>query len=284
MSDRIGPIPIPGAIDCHVHLMPERLLEAIRGALADELGWSFSHPVDRRGIEACLRSAGVKRYFALPYAHEAGMAGELNAWVIDQARDSEMAVPFATVHGEDDVAAVVEEAFEAGARGLKFQCPVQDCGPADPRLDPAFELCAAYDRPVLFHAGTAPAYEDHPAVGFDAFEQFVESYPDVRACAAHLGTYEHDRFLALAREEASVYLDTTMALSPRSPAYMGFDPSVVTDDEIAATAASLMYGTDFPSLPYEYAAERRGILDRDLPSAALTDLFRETALRFLGER
>lgn len=284
MSDEVDPVPVPGAIDCHVHLMPERLLEAIREALVDELGWSFSHPVDRRGIEARLRSAGVERYFALPYAHEPGVAEGLNEWVVDRARDSEMAVPFATVHGEDDVAAVVEDAFEAGARGLKFQCPVQDCGPADPRLDPAFELCAEYDRPILFHAGTAPAYEDHPAVGFDAFEQFVESYPDVRACAAHLGTYEHERFLALAREEASVYLDTTMALSPRSPTYMGFDPSVVGDDEIAAAAASLMYGTDFPSLPYEYADERRGILDRDLPSSAVADLFRETALRFLGER
>lgn len=283
MVDSQPDVPVDGAVDAHVHLMPERLLAAIRDALAAEMDWTFDHPIDRAGIETTLRSAGISRYFALPYAHEPNVARDLNAWVVERADDSEMAVPFATVHGDDDVAAVVEDAFGAGARGLKFQCPVQDCGPADPRLEPAFELCATYDRPVIFHAGTAPAYEDHPSVGFDNFEQFVESYPDVRACVAHLGTHEHDRFMALARERDSVYLDTTMALSEHAPEYMGFEPSRVDDSEIADLSASIMYGTDLPNLPYEYAAERRSILDRTLPTPVVTDLFRETALRFLGE-
>lgn len=282
-ASELPPIPVDGAIDGHVHLMPERLIEAIREALTGETGWTYDHPADRAGIESDLKSAGVSRYFALPYAHKPEMAADLNEWVIDQSKESEMAVPFATVHGEDDVEAVVREAFEAGARGLKFQCPVQDCGPADPRLDPAFELCAEYDRPVLFHAGTAPTYEDHPAVGFDKFEQFVESYPDVRACAAHLGTFEHESFMALAREEESVFLDTTMALSPKSPQFMDFDPSVIDDAEIENLSESIMYGTDFPNLPYPYADERRGILDRGLSTPALTDIFRDTPLRFLGE-
>jgi len=275
--------PVEDAIDCHVHLMPERLTGAIREVLVAELGWSYDHPIDRAGMEDALAAAGIDRYLALPYAHKAGMAADLNAWVIEQAGNSGMAVPFATVHGEDDVGAVVEKAFEAGARGLKFQCPVQDCGPADPRLDPAFELCAAYDRPVLFHAGTAPDYEDHPAVGFEKFEEFVESYPDVRACSAHLGAYEHEAFVALAREEDSVYLDTTMAMSPRTPEYMDFDPGVIDDATVEAISDSLMYGTDYPNLPYDYADERTGVLGRELSDEALADIFRDSALRFLGE-
>jgi hypothetical protein len=79
---------------------------------------------------------------ALPYAHRPGIAADLNDWVLDRAAESGMCVPFATVHGDDDVRAVVEAAFDRGARGLTFQCPVQKCGPADPRLDPAFELAA----------------------------------------------------------------------------------------------------------------------------------------------
>lgn len=277
-------IPVEGAVDAHVHLMPDRLMAAVRGALRDEAGWTFDHPTDRTAMERELRSAGVARYVALPYAHEPGMARDLNRWVLDRAAESEMAVPFATVHADDDVAAVVRDAFEAGARGLKFQCPVQGSGPADPRLDPAFELAADYDRPITFHAGTAPMFEDSPHVGADAFESFLASYPEVRACAAHMGAFEVDRFLVLARDHDQAFLDTTMALSPHTPEYLGSDPTAVDDADLEALAGSVMYGSDYPNLPYPYRAERAGLLDRDLSPDAYRALFRDAAERFLGER
>lgn len=273
-----------GTVDAHVHLMPEELLGAIRDALAAQAGWTFDHPARQADIESVLREAGVERYLALPYAHRPGMAAELNEWVLRAASESEMAIPFATVHPEDDVARVVRSAFEAGAQGLKFQCPVQECGPDDPRLDPAFELASDYDRPITFHAGTAPMFENSPHVGSEAFESFLESYPDVRACGAHMGTYEIEAFRELAREYDTAFLDTTMALSPRSPQYMDFDPATIADDTLEALSGSIMYGSDFPNLPYSYAEERAGILDRDLSAETYRDLFTETAARFLGER
>ena len=271
-------------IDAHVHLMPPRLLAAVRESLSRSSEWAFDHPTEREAMEADLRSAGIERYVALPYAHEAGMADELNEWVLDAAADSEMAVPFATVHGDDDAAAVVRRAFEAGARGLKIQCPVQRSAPDDPRLAPAFELAAEYDRPVLFHAGTAPMFEESPHVGADRFARFVESFPEVRACAAHMGAYEVEAFLDLARRHEQVFLDTTMALSPRSAEVIGFDPSTVSDATLAALSESIMFGTDYPNLPYPYDEERRGLRERDLPDAAVRDVFGRTAERFLGER
>lgn len=275
---------VPGTIDAHVHLMPPRLMAAIRDSLSAEAGWTFDHPTEREAMEEHLRAAGIERYIALPYAHKPDMATELNDWVLTAASASEMAIPFATVHGEDDVGAVVREAFEAGARGLKFQCPVQECGPADPRLDPAFELAAEYDRPVVFHAGTAPMFESSPHVGADQFAQFVESYPEVRACAAHMGTFEADEFLQFARDHDEVFLDTTMALSPRTPDVVGFDPAEITDDVLIELSESVMFGTDFPNVPYPYEEERRGLLERDLPESVYEDVFRRTAERFVGER
>jgi predicted TIM-barrel fold metal-dependent hydrolase len=273
-----------GATDCHVHLLPERLLAAIRASLTEATGWSFPHPTAGDAIEATLRAHGVERYFALPYAHEAGMARELNRWVRGWAADSSMCVPFATVHGEDDVRSVVREAFEAGARGLKFQCPVQGLAPDDPRLDPAFELAARYDRPVLFHAGTAPMFEDSPYVGVERFRSFCRSYPEVRACCAHMGTYEWEAFLECLAEFDNAYLDTTFAMSVAAPESMGFDPAVVPDDVFETFAGRIMYGSDYPSIPHAYADERRHLLSRDLSEEASDALFRGAAARFLGER
>ncbi|WP_435076041.1 amidohydrolase family protein [Halococcus sp. AFM35] len=275
--------PFAPAIDGHTHLLPDRLMGAIRGALAEQAGWQFDHPTAREGMEAQFRAAGVERYLALPYAHKPGMAVDLNEWLLDRAADSEMTVPFATVHGDDDVGAVVREAFAAGARGLKFQCPVQECGPADPRLDPAFELAAEHDRPILFHAGTAPLYEDSPHVGIESFETFTESYPEVRAACAHMGAFQTEGFLALVADHDNAFLDTSFAMSTEAAEHLGAEIDV-SDDRLEALSESVFYGSDYPNIPYPYECERAGLLDRDLSESAFRDIFAWTAERFLGER
>ena len=77
---------LDGVVDAHVHLMPERLMAAIRNALHDVAGWEFPHPTDRTAVESNLRAAGVDRYVALPYAHKPGIAAELNDWVLAPRR------------------------------------------------------------------------------------------------------------------------------------------------------------------------------------------------------
>ncbi|WP_255194867.1 amidohydrolase family protein [Halorarius litoreus] len=278
LADLDGPI-----TDVHVHLMPGRLMAAIRDALNDAAGWEFPHPVEREAIESNLRKAGVERYVALPYAHKPDVAADLNDWVLARAEESELAVPFATVHGDDSVHEVVRDAFESGARGLKFQCPVQGCGPADPRLDPAFELAAAYDRPILFHAGTAPMFRDSPHVGIDQFRQFLASYPDVHACCAHMGTFEHEAFIETAYDNENVFLDTCFAMSTAVGDAMEFDPDSIDDAVFEDLAGRIMYGSDYPNIPHTYRAEREGLLARDLSDDAFDGLFRTAADRFLGD-
>ena len=271
------------AIDAHTHLFPERLADAIRRSLSDATDWEFSHPVTRPGVEDTLRAAGVAAAVALPYAHEADLARELNTWLCEQAAASDLLIPFATVHPDDeDVAAVVRDAFEAGARGLKIHCPVQECRPADSRLEPALEVVAEYDRPITYHGGTAPMFEDSPYVGFDAFAELVRSYPELRVCCAHMGTYEVEAFLELARDHETVYLDTTFAMSTSAPDTMGFDPSSIADETLIDRSESIMYGSDFPNIPYPYRNERAGLLARDLPTETTRDLFYRTAIDYLG--
>jgi predicted TIM-barrel fold metal-dependent hydrolase len=278
-----GPgVPFTPAVDAHVHLMPERLMGAIRNSLNDIAGWEFPHGADADAVEAELRAQGITRYVALPYAHRAGIARDLNDWQLETAADREMCIPFATVHPEDDVRAVVREAFEGGAQGLKFQCPVQEVAADDERLAPAYELCVEYDRPVLFHAGSAPMFEDSPYVGFDRFESFVGSFPDVRACAAHMGTFEEGAFIDLARDHDQVFLDTCFAMATVVGDYVDFDPESIPDAVFEDLAGQVLYGSDFPNMPHDYEREYEGLLARDLSTEAFDALFRGAARRFLG--
>jgi predicted TIM-barrel fold metal-dependent hydrolase len=277
--------PVGGVIDAHVHLMPDRLMTAIRESLAEAAGWTFGHPTDLASIESALSAAGVERFVALPYAHRAGVAEELNAWVCDRARTSERVVPFATVHAADeDVGGIVERAFEDGARGLKFQLPVQGFPADDPRLDPAYEAAIRRDAPVMLHAGNAPMFEGDPNVGVGNFRSLLASFPDLRVCAAHMGTYQVEEFLALARNREGVFLDTTFAMSAVAEEYMQFDPSTVSDGSLVELSGSIMYGSDYPNIPYPYERERAHLLGRDLPTGVQRDIFSRTARRFLGER
>jgi predicted TIM-barrel fold metal-dependent hydrolase len=271
------------AIDPHTHLFPERLMSAIRDVLTDEAGWEFDHPVARSAIEAILADAGVETYVGLPYVHRPGMATELNSWLCEQAAASEMLVPFATVHPEDeDVAGIVRDAFEAGARGLKFHCPVQEVAPADPRIEPALSVAAEYDAPITYHGGTAPMFEDNDYVGADLFAELLDSYPELRVCCAHMGTYETEAFLAFAREYDNAYLDTTFAMSTRAEQTMGFDPGSIPDETFVELSASIMYGSDLPNIPYPYREERAELLGRDLPKETYRNLFFRTAKEYLG--
>jgi hypothetical protein len=271
-------------VDAHVHLMPDRLMQAIREALADAAGWQFDHPTDPSSIESVLAGAGVERFVALPYAHRPGIAAELNEWLLERTASSDRAIPFVTVHaGDDDPGGIVRRALDAGGRGLKFQLPVQGFPPDDPRLDPVYEAAARHDVPVLLHAGTAPMFEGDPNVGIGRFRSFRSSFPELRVCAAHMGTYQVEEFLAAARESGNVFLDTTFAMSSVAEQYMGFDPSTIADETLIELSGSIMYGSDYPNIPYPYERERAHLLERDLPPETVADIFAGTARRFLGE-
>jgi predicted TIM-barrel fold metal-dependent hydrolase len=284
VSSVTGEFPVDGVVDAHVHLMPDRLMAAIRGALGRDAGWEFDHPTDPDRMEAALAAAGVERYVALPYAHEPGVADGLNAWVCERAAESTRAVPFASVHAaDDDVREIAVDAFEAGARGLKFQFPVQGFPPDDPRLAPAYEAAADRELAVVMHAGTAPMFTDDPNVGVDRFRSFLASFPELRVCVAHMGAYEVEAFLDLARAHESVFLDTTFAMSSVARRFADFDPAAVPDEVLTELSTSIMYGSDYPNIPYPYRREREHLLGRTLSTAVCRDVFSRTARRFLGE-
>jgi hypothetical protein len=152
-----------------------------------------------------------------------------------------------TVHSADDVRRVVRGAFDAGVQGLKFQCPVQEAALDGPRLNPAYELCAEDDQPVLQHAGTAPMFEESPHIDVDRFRSFRESFPEVRACCAHMGAFEEPAFIEVARDDENVFFDTCFAMSTAVDDYIDFNPASVDDAVFEDLARRVLYGPDHPN-------------------------------------
>jgi predicted TIM-barrel fold metal-dependent hydrolase len=161
LDDAEGEAIPPGlrVCDAHVHLFPARVHAALRRWFAAH-AWPVRYELDAEGVLAFLRARRVERAVGLCYSHAPGMAEELNAFMAAlAARHRDLLVPLGTVlPGEPGAREVARRALgEHGLRGLKLHCHVQGVAADDPRLDPIYEEAVAARRPVVIHAGPAPA-------------------------------------------------------------------------------------------------------------------------------
>jgi predicted TIM-barrel fold metal-dependent hydrolase len=176
---------------------------------------------------------------------------------------------------------VVREAFgRYGMHGLKLHCHVQKMAADDPRLDEVYALCQDAGKPVLIHAGrepASPAYgvDTRVLCGADQVDRVLRKYPRLVIVVPHLGADEFDAYAALLERHENLWLDTTMAVA-------GFFPADAPSEMVERHASRLLYGTDFPNLPYAWDRELRRLVARPLDRAARTALFSGNARRGFG--
>jgi predicted TIM-barrel fold metal-dependent hydrolase len=265
-----------------VHLHPPRLASAIGRHFADHHGWLAAHSWEPPAVAATLGAHGVERFCAFSYAHKAGIARSINAWLAETAARLPAAIPFGTVHVEDaDLPAVVDEALGTlGLAGVKLHCSVQRFTADDPRLFPLYERLQADGRPLMVHAGSAP-YRD-AWTGITHFTPVMRRFPRLRACVAHLGCFDHEAFLALTGQYPDLYVDTTMALSPQATPWVGIEPEKIPTGLLLQHQDRILLGSDFPLIPYPYEEEYRWTEERRLPPEVRRKIFTDNARRFLG--
>jgi predicted TIM-barrel fold metal-dependent hydrolase len=268
-------------IDAHVHLHPAPLARAIERWFAGH-GWVNAHPFEPAAVADTLRARGVRRFCFFSYAHRSGMARELNRWLAETAAGMAESVALGTLHPDDpDLDAVAAEATgDLGLRGFKFHHSVQRFHVDDPRLFPVYERAEAAGHVFVLHVGTMP-YRD-PFTGVERFRRVMERFPGLRACVAHMGAFQSAEFLALLARYPHLYVDTTMAMSPRATPFVGADPVSVSDADLVRYQDRVMFGSDFPLIPYDYDEERRWAWDRGLDDSIRRKIFHDNALRFLG--
>ena len=267
-------------VDAHTHLHPPRLFAAIRRWFDEHTHWNLTGPMEPEAVVAALRAAGVARFAFFSYAHRPGMARDLNRWIRDTADRFPDSIPLGAVHpADDDPAALVDEACGPwGMAGIKLHVQVQRFLPDDPRMLPVYERLVALDRALVIHVGTGPHTNEF--TGLAGFARVLARFPSLRASICHMGAFQTRAALRLLDRYPDLHLDTTMALTPASTPFTRIDPAVVRDEDLVRYGDRLLFGSDFPNLPYPYEEERRALWARDLPMDVYRRIFAENARTF----
>lgn len=267
-------------IDAHTHLFPHKLAEAIRRWF-DQGFWDIQYRIDVDASIDTLTRGGIDRLVALPYAHKPGVAAALNTFTRELAARRPEVLPCCTVFpGEEGAERMLDEALSSWARGVKMHAHVMRVAPDDPRMEAVWRASARHRRPVVIHCGPQPTSEGY---GFDTaavsgahrLRRVLEKHPEAIAIVPHLGVDEHDLFEAMLAEFPNLYLDTTMAVG----GYFSYQPDL---EILRRNPGRILYGTDFPNLPYEWTRELRVIESLKLPHEA--ELLGGLAARLFGSQ
>jgi predicted TIM-barrel fold metal-dependent hydrolase len=278
LNDPEGPAVDPDlgyVVDAHVHLFPPKVTEAI-WRWFDTYGWTIRHKLHAEEVASFLLDRGVGRIVGLQYAHKPGIAAAMNEFMAELVRKEPRIHGLATVYpGEPDAEAIVRSAFAMGLRGVKLHCHVQGLAADDPALQPVYTVCQEAGHPVVIHAGREPrsdAYRVDPysICHVDRMERVLRSFPALRICVPHLGANEFAGYARLLERYDNLWLDTTMALADyfeiESPSWM-----------LAVRPERILYGSDFPNLPYAWDRELARIKGLGLDDAHLEKLLSGSA-------
>ncbi len=274
------PLALPPIVDAHVHVFPDALFAAI-WRWFDVYGWPIRYKLPAPQVIEHLESRGIERMVLLHYAHKPGIARSLNDFVAALSRAHPATVGTATVFpGEPGAVEILEEGFDLGLRGLKLHCHVQCIAPDDPALEPIYRTCVEHDQPVVIHAGRepkSPGYrcDPHALCSAERVAAVLSSYPGLRLCVPHLGADEFDAFGELMTRYDNLWLDTTMAVA-------GYFPGKVPSDLVSLRPERVMYGTDFPNIPFAWDRELKRLLAMGLPEPALAEVLGGSAKAFFG--
>jgi predicted TIM-barrel fold metal-dependent hydrolase len=268
------PIPVDRPfIDFHTHLFPTRLFRAIWSYFEEHL-WPVRYQGETDQLIQTLLDSGAQRFVFSTYAHKPSMARELNRWSAEIARQQPRAIPLGTFHPLDDVEGLAREAFgELGLAGFKIHCQVQQCYPDDPGLFPAYREAERAGKICLIHCGREP--EPSPFTDARRFERVLRRFPGLTFVVAHMGADEFDRYYDLLATYENLYLDTTMV-------FTGFLPWAPRIGGLIEFQDRILYGSDYPNIPYELTTGVHGLLALELGSGIEDKILYSNAARLLG--
>ncbi|MBP1161677.1 putative TIM-barrel fold metal-dependent hydrolase [Rhodococcus sp. PvR044] len=259
---------LPGIVDVHTHFMPKNVMDKVwryfdsAGPLTG-MEWpiAYRHEEDVRLDR--LRSYGVRAFTSMIYPHKPHMAAWLNEWAVEFAARNPDCLHTSTFYPEPGAAEYVTAALENGTRVFKSHIQVGDYAPNDPLLDGVWGVLEDAGTPIVIHCGSGPAPGRFTGPG--PIAELLTRYPRLRLVIAHMGMPEYAEFLELAERHDRVLLDTTMAftdfINDAAPLLPADLPRLLDLQE------RILFGSDFPNIPYPYAHALEAVSRLDLGAA-----------------
>lgn len=270
---------LPQVIDAHVHVFPRRIFTSIWDWF-DTHAWPIRYRFSTTRILSFLLSRGVRHVVALQYAHKPGISRMLNQYLAKKCREfpgqvSGMATVFP---GEDQVEEILKEAFQLGLAGVKLHAHVQCFDMNALEMDIIYQICAAENKPMVMHVGRepkSPAYRCDPykLCRAEKLERVIQNFPQLKVCVPHFGFDENNQYCKLVEKYDNLWLDTTMVLSNYFSLEEPVDLRAVRNDRV-------MYGSDFPNIPYAWDRELKRLSRLALSDEALGAIACDNAAEF----
>ncbi|WP_228456726.1 amidohydrolase family protein [Streptomyces durbertensis] len=256
---------LPGLVDVHTHFMPDRVLRKVwqyfdaAGPLTGR-PWPITYRTAEDERLETLRGFGVRAFTSMLYPHKPAMAAWLNSWSADFAARTPDCLHTATFFPEPSAPTYVRQALEAGARVFKSHLQVGAYDPNDPRLDDVWGTLADARTPIVIHCGSGPVPGKH--TGPEPIARLLSRHPRLRLVVAHMGTPEYRDFLDLAERYDGVRLDTTMVFTDFSERDAPFPREELP--RLRAMGDRILFGSDFPNIPYPYLHALQALTRLDL--------------------
>ena len=275
------PSGISCVIDAHVHVFPDRTFQAVRNWF-DTHAWRIRYRDTSENLIRFLLDRGVAHVIALQYAHKPGIARELNTYMAGLCRRFPGQVTgMATVFpGEADAADSLVDAFDQGLGGVKLHVHVQCFDLNSPHMDEICAVCTDYGKPMVVHAGREPRSDKyrcdpHTLCRADRVGAILTRFPDLKLCVPHLGFDEISAYQSLMAAHDNLWLDTAMVLTD-------YFPAQARPELVSFPLDRVMYGSDFPNIPYAWDRELKWLQSADLSGSELEQLTWRNAARFFN--
>jgi len=276
------PSSLPPVVDAHVHLFPDVIFKAIVDWF-DRFGWPIRYRFNSGQVIEFLQSRGIRRVVGLHYSHKPGVARWLNSYMAELCSQHHSVTGTATVFpGEEDARGILEEAFRSGLSAVKLHAHVQGFHMDSEEMQAIYEVCQLHGKPLVMHVTREPRNPDFPypcdpyvCCRADKLEQVLRDYPKLRICVPHLGLDEFEAYQELLEKYDNLWTDTTMVLADYLPTRR---PPLLSEMRIDR----IMYGTDFPNIPYAWDREIKKLCEQRLSEEQLELILAKNAMEFFS--
>ncbi|MBT3175628.1 MAG: amidohydrolase family protein [Desulfobacula sp.] len=263
-------------IDSHVHIFPGKIFSSI-WSWFDHHAWKIRYQMDTSNFIKYLLDHGVGHVVALQYAHKPGISEMLNSYMLKKCNEFKGRVTgMATVFpGEPGADKILINAFANGLKGVKLHAHVQCFDMNSHDMEVIYDICEKNSKPIIIHAGREPKSEAYDCDPYeickaDKVEAALKNFPKLNICVPHLGFDEIKEYKNLIERYDTLWLDTAMAITDYFP----------LDNRIGLEhyrADRIMYGSDFPNIPYAWDRELKWLNQSSLPFENLEWILHKSA-------